>query len=103
MFGDEPNFEKGDKMGCVCKDCGDRYTHIEKVEQDPPRSTSRCPDCHAKIQEVREKEMAAGTWRCSDEELREAVREAAAEVGVETYVEDRTSDVHFYYEDDNDQ
>lgn len=99
MFGDRPDFERGDKIGCVCKDCGERYTHIEKVEQDPPRSTMRCPDCHETIENIREKEMAAGTWRCSNEELREAVRKAASQVGVSTYVEDRTDDVHFYYDD----
>lgn len=97
MFGDRPDFERGDKMGCVCKNCGDRYTHIEKVEQDPPRSTSRCPECHAKYKEVREKEMAAGTWHCSDDELREAVIEACEENGVETW--DEGGEVHFYYDE----
>lgn len=92
--------KRGDKVGCVCTNCGERYTHIERVEQDPPRSTMRCPDCYAKYEEVKEYEMAAGTWSCSDGELRDAVIEAADEVGVETWVEERTNNVHFYWKED---
>lgn len=100
MFGDRPELEKGDSVSCVCTACGDRYRHIERTEQDPPRSTMRCPDCHARYQEVKDKDMAAGTWTCRNEELRQAVIDTCEEMGVGTWVEERTDTIHFYHEDE---
>lgn len=93
-----PRMQKGDRMGCICKDCGDRYTHIEKTEQDPPRSTMRCPECYAVNNALTSSgARVAGTWRIRDEAIREELCAAIENnTPYTTYVEDRVGDVHVY-------
>lgn len=90
--------ERGDKMGCVCRNCGEKYTYIEKVEQDPPRSTSRCPDCHALYHGIKDSgARVAGTWRIRDDDTRDELISAIEEnTPYKVFVEERVNDLHVY-------
>lgn len=97
MFGDSrDNISRGDKISCVCTDCGERYTHIEKVTQDPPRSTSLCPECYKLKEQVRGA-MVAGTWRIRDDERREMFKSLIEQnTPFEVYEKDRVGDLYVY-------
>lgn len=97
MFGDSMDIERGDRLSCVCVDCGDRYTYIEKVDQDPSRSTSMCPDCYPKLEEIRGG-MVAGSWRITDDDDVRGmfVELIESETPYSVYVKDRVGDLYVY-------
>lgn len=91
MFG-EPEIERGDKIGKSCNKCGERFTRVEGEDEN----VSRCKDCYERYQEIRDKyDLAAGTWVCRNEDLREAVQNfVEQEFDIHTYTEGST--VYFF-------
>lgn len=97
MFG-EPDlndlYDAGDRIPQTCRNCGDDFTFIEgDTSQDCEWQT--CENCVEDLESFKEgREMAAGTWHCSDDELLEAVIDAAERIGVHTYRHE--GKVYFY-------
>lgn len=96
MFGQPSGPKDGDRVSCVCTDCGDRYPNKVGVDQDPPRDTSMCPDCYDMVERIRGS-LAAGTWRIRDEDFREQMVELIEEnTPYDVYVKERVGDLYVY-------
>lgn len=97
MFGDSrDNIARGAKIISVCTDCGDRYTYIEGVKQDPPRSTFMCSDCYQRKEEIRPA-MVAGKWSVRDDERREMFKTLIEDhTPYEVYERERVGDLFVY-------
>lgn len=91
-----PNLERGDKVEQLCGNCGERYMHKNRVDQDPPRSTRFCPECY-QIHEKVSDAIVAGKWRINDEAVREQLLEAIiTETDYAVWVAERVGDVYVY-------
>jgi len=97
MFG-EPDigdlYDTGDTVYQTCRNCGRDFEYTYGVRgQDC--EWDECADCVRDFDSFKEgKEMVAGSWHCSDDELLAAVRETMDEHGVDTYYKNGT--LYFY-------